>query len=863
MNIFHRFAAKSLKANRTRTVVTIVGIVLSIAMLTAVTSIVSSIQAYGIAYETKLLGDWHVWVGAVDEGTRLAYEEDERVERIYELQTVGYALLDDGKNSYKPYLCIQAMNEGFADNMPVHLTEGRMPENETEVLIPNHVWDDGGVKFSLGDTLTLSVGYREDEEGSRLWQKNALVYSGDETGNPKYLEHLTEGEERTYTVVGFYERPDFENYYSPGYTVLTMDSGEISSGCYECYIVMKHPSKAIGFWEEVSDEGRYYTNCNNNLLRFYGYSVRSDFNAFLYGMGGILILIIVFGSVALIYNAFAISVSERTKQFGLLSSIGATKRQMKKTVCFEAFILCLLGIPLGILCGICGIGITLSFFADSVKYLISTKSDITFGLSVSWQAIVLAAAIGMVTVLISAYFPMRRALKTSAIDAVRQHKDIRLTKKALRIPKWVEKCFGVEGMIAWKNFKRNKKQYRATIVSLALSILLFVSAGCFSDYLFGGYRRATEISPYDIEVYCTDESYENVQDLMEQAEGIDDTGVVYKSVYVYLKANIPKSSLTEEGSRYYGAETDEQEAIMVNNITLQFLPDEVYREMLQFYDLDTDKYLGSFTPPGVVLNSVVCYPEGERQEIQLLKNDCEFLSCAAEDGAEELLSVQIGDIVEQSYTSAEFYQKCLSWPGGDYNLHIIYPLSGAGAVLEEMKDACTVRGLLFLSAKDHTAAARMLEEELQEDAIIYDMAESEEQYRMLLLMLNVFCYGFIILISLISTANVFNTISTNMGLRRREFAMLRSVGLSKKGFLRMLNFECLIYGMKGLLYGFMVSVPVVMLMYYLGNEKDLSGFYLPWRYVVISVLCVFAVVYATMLYAQTKAKRENIVEELK
>lgn len=325
MNIFHTYAVKSLKINRARTIVTVIGIILSAAMLTAVTTMASSIRQYGILYEETSIGDWHVRVLGMDGEHLLALQNDKRVERVYELQNIGFACLEESGNEYKPYLRIQEMNADFAAYMPLTLTAGRMPENETEVLIPSHVRDNGGVEMQLGDVLELSVGARVDDNGEYLNPADAIVYQENGDGTMTPLEHIKPERECTYTVVGFYERPSFERYTAPGYTVLTMDSGKNVSDDYDCYIVMKHPKNAIGFWEEISQEGIYESECNNALLRFYGYSVRGDFNAVVYGMGSILILIIVLGSVALIYNAFAISVSERTKQFGILSSVGRRK----------------------------------------------------------------------------------------------------------------------------------------------------------------------------------------------------------------------------------------------------------------------------------------------------------------------------------------------------------------------------------------------------------------------------------------------------------------------------------------------------------------------------------------------------------
>ena len=152
-------------------------------------------------------------------------------------------------------------------------------------------------------------------------------------------------------------------------------------------------------------------------------------------LGIILVGIIAFGSISLIYNAFSISVSERTRQFGLLSSIGATKHQLTGSVLFEAFFLSIIGIPLGILSGIIGIGITFFFTGDMIAGFLYSDSDVTLSLHASIPALLAAVLVSLITILISAYLPARRAMKGSAIEAIRQSKDIIIRPRKVKTAK--------------------------------------------------------------------------------------------------------------------------------------------------------------------------------------------------------------------------------------------------------------------------------------------------------------------------------------------------------------------------------------------------------------------------------------------
>lgn len=146
---------------------------------------------------------------------------------------------------------------------------------------------------------------------------------------------------------------------------------------------------------------------------------------------------------------------------------------------------------------------------------------------------------------------------------------------------------------------------------------------------------------------------------------------------------------------------------------------------------------------------------------------------------------------------------------------------------------------------------------------VYDNRAAKESEMALLAIINIFSYGFITLITLIVVANVFNTISTNVQLRRKEFAMLKSVGMTKKGFDHMMNYECILYGIKGLFYGLPASVFLCYLMYRGMNQAMETRFSMPWVSVVIVCISVFLIIFASMLYSMSKIKKDNPIDALR
>src|SRR5690554_2751233 len=117
MNILNRVTMKNLKKNRTRTLVTIIGIILSVSLFTAVTTSVNSLKTYVIEVTKEQQGDFHGGIFGVDGEKLKEIVEDERAERVTTLQNLGYAKIEEIQNEYKPYLFIGAMDEEFPGMM--------------------------------------------------------------------------------------------------------------------------------------------------------------------------------------------------------------------------------------------------------------------------------------------------------------------------------------------------------------------------------------------------------------------------------------------------------------------------------------------------------------------------------------------------------------------------------------------------------------------------------------------------------------------------------------------------------------------------------------------------------------------------
>lgn len=862
MKIMNKVTLKGSLKNKTRTIVTIIGVILSTSMFTAVTTFISSLQNYVIDFTIAEEGEWHGSFYDIDEKDYISLKDHEKLEEVALTHNLGYAMLYESINEYKPYLRVMAVDEKAYDMLPIRLVKGRLPESSHEVLVPEHIKSNGGVEYKIGDELVLEIGDRTIDDGTIVNDQEFYVVGE----NNEIIESLDVNETVTYTVVGICKRLsyEFESYSEPGYTLISkMDNEDMEGYKLNAYIKVAIPQSALNLVKDIAHElsiDKY--GFNNELLSYMGISDNNNFNKVLYSLGGILIALITLGSISLIYNSFSISLSERVKQFGMLSSVGATAKQRRNSVFFEAFVIAGIGIPIGVLAGIAGIGTTLYLLKDKLSSFLPNDYSVTLSLSVSVEAVIVAIVIALVTILISAFVPARRSKKISAMDAIRQTTDIKLTSRKVKTSKFTRKLFGLEGDLALKNLKRNRRRYKSTVISLFISVVLFVSASSFGMYLKDSVENVYEDADYDL-VYSNYQSnkkkheidkglYKDILELDEISQG---------SIVKRMNASMKLTKEYVDDKHYermieYGFVNDGEPLYV--DVIINFIDHYTFTEYLNEIGLE-----GSTV---IAIDKQHYYDSGEQRynNMKLLKDESYnffMLEYMDENNPDEQFEVEIDAFTDLAPFGLKDNNQINA-------LSLIIDESQLDTIFTMLKNQWYSE-LMFVSAKDPIVAEERIKEILIEDEElfgnlgIFNIAEEIQVSRNIITIINVFAYGFIVLISLITIANVFNTISTNVNLRRREFAMLKSVGMTNHSFNKMLNYECIFYGFKALLYGLPVSIGVTYLIYKsIENGVDMN-FYLPTNSIIISVISVFFVVFISMMYSMSKIRKENILDGLK
>ena len=825
MNILNKISIRNLKLNKKRTISTIIGIILSTALICAVATMATSFQHTLMQNAINETGYYHLKLYNVTDENIKTLKNNRNIKNIFTIKEVGYGKLENGKNEDKPYLKLYSMDNKIFNELKFNLIEGRFPNNNNEIIISNHIATNGKVNYKVGDKIKLDID-----------------------------EQLTDTKQYEFTITGIIERPNysFEIFSDPGYTII---STNINDGIEDAFISLKNPKEyktsianILGvsnyndlFKDIEITDGAENTNpqdsapklnyekfdVNEELLRWEVFAFSDDTVLMLYQVIAVVIFIIMFTSIFCIRNSFAIAITEKMKMYGMLASVGTTRKQIKRNVISETLILGLIGIPLGILSGIVAVIVL-------IKIVNLIAGDIMFGnvngiiFKVSIYPIILAIVLSIITIYLSALSSAKKASKVSPIDLLRNSNEIKLNSKKLKVPFWVSKIFGTGGILAYKNLKRSKKKYRTTVVSLAVSIFVFISMSSFIANMFdvtGNYYKDYD---YNISIGCGGRPQDEI-DKISKLKYIDESYWLYESEQ-YLKINdLSKINNVE------GIELEEDEYYDENLV--EYVPTgEGKVSKLQILALDNNSWNKYMKKIGA--NSEKLKDKG------VLCDDYLYYEKSGKGITQRIYKYSVGDTITGKLDNKET----------SFNVGAITDIRPYG-----IEKSCYDGGYFIVDLdyyKDMNFKLRYISiqssnpdgfvDELKSINITsgyFNISEQAKEEKSMVLIIKIFLYGFITVITLIGVTNIFNTITSNMELRQKEFAMLKSVGMTKREFNRMINLETIFYSTKALIYGIALGMIGTFALYKAFSVKFESGMYIPVKPILISVIAVFILVF--------------------
>lgn len=891
MNIINKLTLRQMRLNKRRTLVTIIGVIISVAMIMAVATISVSflelVKKQTIARE----GEWHVTYKNVNFEQLQTVKEDEDTRTLVLSRDRGYAVLAGSQNEHKPYLFIKEYSSEAYTQLPIELSEGRLPQAPREVVLSEEIATNGKVKYALGEQITLTIGQRVktagENKGELLTQYAPLQrYIGEEnagegtsgdrntgdgiTGAKNIGEEntgergetLTAESTETYTVVGYIKRPNWEPTWAPGYTVISyLDESMVGAqDRVDTLVVLKRVARSLYPHAEALAQkaGIEQYNFNNYLLRFYGVTANDQLQKTLWTLTAIMLSIIVIGSVSLIYNAFAISVAERSRDLGMLASVGATKRQKRNSVYFEGAVIALVSIPLGLLSGLGGIGLTFHFINPLIQAVSGMSEELT--VVVTPASILLACVVSLLTIFISTYLPARKASRISAIEAIRQTTEVKLAGKTVKTSKLIRRLLGIEAELGLKNLKRNKRRYQAVVFSLVISIVLFLTVSYFTASLQKALALSQDGVNFDISVALGSEdsiaTEQYIRSIISLADVQEHSVVTQLTTFTWLDEKIiapelreqvkADSSMLEKGEYPY-------------YLDIYALDDESLREYATQVGVDFAQLDQSPELAGIMVDTAIYEDKAANKIVETKAIEAKIGQTIAlyrdsrETKDDYLRKIKISALTDQLPMGV--------FPAGVGGLNIIVSEQVMNKLTEQQVDTETT---LFLRTTDPLETQHQIEELIGSDHLyVYNVYQQRQKEEQMILLMSVFTYGFIILIMAISIANIFNTISTSITLRKREFAMLKSVGMTPKQFNKMINYESNFYGIKALFYGLPLSILVMYFIHRAIRNVIQYSFILPWGRIGVVIMAVFVIVGSAMLFSSAKVKKENIIDALK
>nr|WP_302119246.1 ABC transporter permease [uncultured Ruminococcus sp.] len=880
MKLLNKLTLKNLRLNKVRTIVTIVGIMLSAALITVVSGMALSGRQTMIDAQMVYGGNYDVALDIIDNSVIETARNNRNVKNAFYKERLGYARTKNADGEICDYSVLAMSENTYGNCFKIDLIKGKFPTNSGEAVVTKAFKTQDGKDVKIGDKITLDVGVLTDKDGNVL----------DEEGIHNLLQKdfnkcsIIDTVKRTYTVTGIIERPKTSELYDPSnFSMIYTVSDEKApieairtkhmNKLYIAYTpqsegdYLQNTADILGFKADdmsnvISDEippedqqtsGINAYEFNSILLSMKGYGSNDATNTVIFSLAVIIIIIVMLASVFVIRNSFAISITEKTSMYGMLASVGATKRQIRRNVLFEGFILGLIGIPLGILLGL-GVNAILITILNSV--LGDMLNGAKFVFVTPTIPIICAIVLSAVTIFCSSFFIALRASRIPPLVAIRGNKDIKVkNNKPYRTSKLTKKLFGVGGEIASKSLKRSRKKYRTTVISIVVSVAMFIAVSAFMDYGMTYTEHYYGKPDYSYMVSGIDTKQAQTIEKMPEIENYLTVGLQYG----HVSADVPVNECGEnflydnaDGTKSFGAEF------------LEFEHD-TFVQICRELELDYNKVKG-----GVLVYSQVTPDNSESgnssKPMKLFGKTAptKFIVYGNDDNGNELIAgkLKVSSVFDEIPKSAD----SVIGEGTIFGQGLI--IGEQGVISPQLGEhECYIT--LYANTSNHTSLTNRIESmsgtgDSESYISIFDYEENVRQFNAVMLIVGIFVYGFIGVISLIGLTNIFNTISTNMQLRSKEFASLKSIGMTKKEFNRMIRLESLMYGIKSLLIGIPLGIAGVFAIFSAFSVGSVPmSFVFPWKAILISIAVVFVAVWLIMKYSISKVNKQNIIETIR
>ena len=854
MNLYTSLTLRYLKQNKRRTLVTIIGIILATALICGIGNICTSFMDYQMRDEIQSSGSFYATFTDIDKEKADIITKSSGVSEYGYKKNLGSVILDK-KNSTS--LDINVFDKNTINSFQITLKKGSYPKNESELIVTQDLLNKWNKK--IGDKITLNLG--------------ELIY--DDMG---MISKLKNPQKTTFKIVGTLDKALYNSKFAiAGFDINSVDKNEK----FDVSICTKNPKdiyktaisigKNIGLVQKDDPQDESYNydeqanlyfkdiEYNEGLLRLLGASSYSNINITLLLIVGLVASLVIIATIATIYNSFSIAISERKKQFAILNSIGATKSQIMKFVFLEGFLVSIVGIPIGLLSGTVAIDIVFKVIKTFFKT--SMFGELDLRVVFSPIVLILSTLVILLTIFISAIIPAINAAKISPLEAIRNSSNLKVGK--IKSSKLVKKIFKTEGELAYKNLRRNKGKFRITLFSLVISIVIFISFNGFVDMFVEANQINYGSITNDLTLYennlLTKEEVQKTIDELKKINGLKDVAIdkgYNLNVHVDEK-NINKDlreSLKQ--SRY----------VDMDNSNYNFINSRLYIP-------------GYFSISNIKLSEGKFDRKTAKAENGVILVRYSYQESLAKKGKVVLSNYKVGDTLNCTITSydsdgkesaKEVKLKILAITDEILTGNNQYPETSFGVVAYD--DLIPSLGItddksssIYYVATNREKSTRDEVKKVAEEnnLSVIDSIDEAQKLEQTMNVMKIFVYGFIVVISLVSVTNIINTISTNINLRKREFAIIKSIGVTPQGFKKMIYMESILYGILSLLYGIPIGICMNVLM-----NKILEGVItvqtlIPYKAILICVVAIFIITFIASYIPLKKISKENIIDNIR
>ena len=855
MNLYTSLTLRYLKQNKRRTLVTIIGIILATALICGIGNICTSFMDYQMRDQIQSSGSFYATFTDIDKEKASVITKSSGVSEYGYKKNLG-SVIWDKKNSTS--LNINVFDKNTINSFQITLKKGSYPKNESELIVTQDLLNKWNKK--IGDKITLNLG--------------ELIY--DDMG---MISKLKNSQKTTFKIVGTLDKAPYNSklFAIAGFDINSVDKNEK----FDVSICTKNPKDiyktAISIGENIGlvqkddpqDESYNYdeqTNLyfkdidyNEGLLRLLGASSYSNINITLLLIVGLVASLVIIATIATIYNSFSIAISERKKQFAILNSIGATKSQIMKFVFLEGFLVSIVGIPIGLLSGTIAIDIVFKV----IKTFFKTSMFGELGLRVVFSPIVLiiSTLVILLTIFISALIPAINAAKISPLEAIKNSSNLKVGK--IKSSKLVKKIFKTEGELAYKNLRRNKGKFRITLFSLVISIVIFISFNGFVDMFIEANQINYGSITNDLTLYennlITKEEVQKTIDELKKINGLKDVAI---DKGYNLNFHVDEKNINKD----FRESLKQSDYVDMDNSTYNFINSRLYIP-------------GYFSISNIKLSEGKIDKETAKAENGVILVRYSYQESLAKKGKVVLSNYKVGDTLNCTITSydsdgkesaKEVKLKILAITDEILTGNNQYPETSFGVVAYD--DLIPSLGItddksssIYYVATNREKSTRDEVKKVAEEnnLSVIDSIDEAQKLEQTMNVMKIFVYGFIVVISLVSVTNIINTISTNINLRKREFAVIKSIGVTPQGFKKMIYMESILYGILSLIYGIPIGICMNVLM-----NKILEGVItvqtlIPYKAILICVVAIFVITFIASYIPLKKMSKENIIDNIR